>query len=46
MNDLGLHIALFLLSAGVIVAVTCMYTEVTAGLRAGNWTAFTLAGKS
>ncbi|MBL6755946.1 MAG: hypothetical protein ISQ11_06020 [Planctomycetes bacterium] len=31
MDDLGLHIALFLLSAGVIVAVTCMYTEAEDG---------------
>ena len=31
MDDLGLHIALFLLSAMVIVAVTCMYTEAEDG---------------
>ncbi len=31
MDDLGLHIALFLLSAGVIVSVTCMYTEAEDG---------------
>jgi|GEM_PF-899079 len=31
MDDLGLHIALFLVSAGVIVSVTCMYTEAEDG---------------
>lgn len=31
MDDLGLHLALFLLSTGAIVAVTCMFTEADDG---------------
>ncbi len=31
MDDLGIHLALFMLSAGVIVSVTCMYTEADDG---------------
>ena len=27
MDDLGLHIGLFLLSTAIIVAVSCMFTE-------------------
>ena len=31
MDDLGIHIGLFLLSAGAIVSVTCMFTEAEDG---------------
>jgi len=31
MDDLGIHLAPFMLSAGVIVSVTCMYTEADDG---------------
>ncbi len=31
MNDLGLHIGLFLLSTAIIVAVSCMFTEAEDG---------------